>query len=207
MKFRAIGFDYGGVIDERRGFMAGMAKILDTPLDKLKKIYYQHNQLVNVDGISYDEFWKIILDKINKKEKLAEVSNYIAAQKEAPINPQMVELVDHLRKSGYKVGLLSNNSRENGAKMRREGLDQHFDAMVVSAEVGLQKPSLEIFELFIKKLAVSPQEMIFVDDSEQSLLLSKKIGFYPVLFQNYDGLIENLASLGILSAPATESLQ
>ncbi len=200
MNIRAIGFDYGGVIDDQpSGFMADIAEILELPLGELKKIYFNHNNLVNVDGVSYDKFWEIILEKLDKKEKSTEVLRYIVSKQKTNINPKMVELVDRLRALGYKTGLLSNNSSENGLKIRQDKLDQHFDVVVVSAEVGYQKPSHEIFNLFIKRLGVSPSELIFIDDSEQSLRLSQEIGFHPVLFKDHDDLIGRLVSLAILT--------
>ncbi|MFA4818472.1 MAG: HAD family phosphatase [Patescibacteria group bacterium] len=199
MNIRAIGFDYGGVIDDQPpGFMAGIAEILGVPLDELKKVYFHHNSLVNVDGVPYDKFWGIILEKLKKEKKSAEVLKYIASEQKTNIDPKMVELVDRLRTLGYKTGLLSNNSPENWSKIRQDVLGQHFDVVVISAEVGYQKPSSEIFNLFIKKLGVSPSELIFIDDSEQSLRLSQEIGFYPVLFKDYEDLIGRFVSLAIL---------
>ena len=200
LNFRAIGFDYSGVIAGQPGFMGGVANLLGVPLAELKEIYFQHNRLKNVDGVPHDELWKIILGKIKREEKSAEVLAYITAkQKQVCINTNMIELIDRLRSLGYKTSLLSNNDLEAAAKMRHDELDRHFDAMVVSAEVGYQKPSPEIFNLFIEKLEVRANELLFVDDSEQSLSLSKEIGFYPVHFKNYDDLVKTLAALVVLT--------
>lgn len=182
------------------GYIDGIASALKLPVDRVRKVYFENNHLINIEGVSIENFAKILTEKLRVPEKFADLLKKFQAHTEPEIDPMMLDLVDKLRSLDYKVGLLSNNRKEAAVHMRAIGLDKHFDTLIVSAEVGMQKPSRQIFELFAKNLGVSPHELIFIDDSPQSLLPSKEIGFHPILFKDYDSLIENLKALGVLSS-------
>src|SRR5947199_326991 len=77
MKFQAIGFDYNGVVVGKLGFMKGMAETIGMPLDELRKIYFQHNSMLNVEGMPYKKFFKMLLGKLGKKDKYSDVLIYI----------------------------------------------------------------------------------------------------------------------------------
>ncbi len=61
--------------------------------------------------------------------------------------PGAVAEVDRLRALGCLVALATNGATvHQWAKIRRIGLDQHVDAIVVSEEVGAHKPDRRVFE-------------------------------------------------------------
>lgn len=198
VNYRAIGFDYAGVLVSIQSRMQGISEIVDLPTDELRKVYFQNNALFNINEVPYHEFWRILLRKIGKEEKSDEVLRYVVSRETQTINNDMVALLDRLRSLKFKVGLLSNNSKGAAAKMRQEGFGEHVDVLMVSAEVGYQKPSPEIFRLFAEKLGVRTDELIFIDDSKQSLSLADEIGFHPILFTSYDNLVREFTSLGVL---------
>lgn len=113
-------------------------------------------------------------------------------------NRPVLDLVDTLRNSGYKTGLLSNNTLEAAEMMRGEGINTHFDAFIVSAEVGMMKPDPSIYALLCQQLSVQPSELIFIDDSKKSLSTAEECGFTPVLFTDYESLVRDLKRLSAL---------
>lgn len=66
-----------------------------------------------------------------------------------------------------RVGLCSNFSHSVTAVTILEdyGLHAHLDAIVISEEVGIRKPRIEIFESVLDALAVRPNEVLHVGDS------------------------------------------
>lgn len=197
--YTAIGFDYGGVLNHSKSALPSISKILGVSEDKLRAIYYPLNTLANVDNMSYEDLWSKIATDLGQGEKAQEVVDAIHEAWDLSYNQDMLNLIDELRAKNFKVGLLSNNTRENGDRMREDGLEKYFDVFMISAEVGYQKPSHEIFNLFCEKLDIQPSELIFTDDSESSLRLSSEIGYHPILFKNYEGLRSELTHLGILN--------
>lgn len=76
------------------------------------------------------------------------------------------DLLSKLR-GRYKLGLLSNYpcGESIRASMARAGLDPHFDAVVVSGDVGRVKPHRLPFDTVIQQLGVSAEQTVHVGDN------------------------------------------
>lgn len=81
-------------------------------------------------------------------------------------NESAFEVVREFKASGeYKIGLLSNIGRnwlDDFIPLSER--EQLFDTVILSGEVGMTKPSHEIFELTAERLGAQPDECIMVDD-------------------------------------------
>ena len=197
--FKAIGFDYGGVIAGISGpeFNRRISILLGIEQKTFQDVYFKFNYLLNNNILSRQEFWKKIAEELGVPEKYNNVIKFIEALPHHELNEQVINLVGRLRINGYKVGLLSNNDIETANKFKENGLSEHFDAVVVSAEVGYSKPHFKAFEILTERLGVKAKELIYIDDSEKSLINAEEIGFQPILFSDYESLLLNLRSLGI----------
>lgn len=94
----------------------------------------------------------------------------------------MLAMVKDLRASGLRTSLLSNSWGT------RYGYPRHlfaelFDDVVISAEVGMRKPEERIFALAVGRLALSPQDCVFVDDVEGNIAAARALGFWTVHHQ------------------------
>lgn len=78
-----------------------------------------------------------------------------------------IQTLETLRSKGYRHYLLSNNYPELDITMDRIGLSQYFDGMIISAQVGFDKPRREIFELALET-AGTPERCFMVGDNPQS---------------------------------------
>lgn len=50
-----------------------------------------------------------------------------------------------------------------GLKIINTNLNNYFDTIIISEEVGLSKPDKRIFELALNKLDVQPEDVLFVE--------------------------------------------
>jgi putative hydrolase of the HAD superfamily len=200
MKYKAIGFDFGGVVRGVPGsvFVEKVCKEIGVTKEQYQEAYFRHNKKVNRGEVTWEELWKLVLTDLGCPDKVQAVMDISNASFNDKINTNILDLADDLRANGYRTGLLSNNTREAAQFMRDEGIDKHFDVMQISAETGLVKPESESFTHFAEELGVQPSEMIFIDDSEKSLSTSEEVGFAPLLFESYDQLVEQLKQLSIL---------
>lgn len=109
------------------------------------------------------------------------------------------QIIERLSQSGYKLGLLSNHAKE-WVEYCEITYKYHklFHKTLYSFEVGLAKPSRDIFLLVLKKLKVKPEECIFIDDNKQNLAASKQLGIRPIHFTSAANLKKNLHKLKIL---------
>lgn len=203
----AVGFDYGGVIGGGRRvgnkFTSEMCQLLKIDEETYRKTYFSMNDLINTGKVdTWLEFWKLFLAKLHlPSERIEPVMKL--SQKYAKVyietDEKIIDLIDTLRVNGYKVGLLSNATKENAAQMRAIGLNKHFDAFLISSEIGIQKPDPKAFSKLLSGLDVQPSSMVFVDDSLTSLEAAKTCGFLPILYQSYSQLINALKSLKVLT--------
>jgi putative hydrolase of the HAD superfamily len=199
MKFRAIGFDYSGVIAGMPGseFERRASKLLNIDTQLFKDTYFKFNYLLNHNILTTENFWKKLLVEFDREDKYKELITFIKNLPTHEINKQILELADKLKANGYKTGLLSNNTTEAANKIRGIKLTDHFDAVLVSAEIGCSKPDPKVFKVFTERLGVKTKELIYIDDTPRSLETSKEVGFYPILFKNYKLLLTELKKIGI----------
>lgn len=200
MTYKAIGFDYGGVLTGESGTIQGekISTILGLPKTTYQEAYYRHNREFNLGHISGRELWAKVLAELDKSDKLDEIMRVFGSTHFGQLHQAMLELVNELRERGYRLGLLSNNSPEAVHKIRQD-LSSYFDVLEVSAETGLVKPEPKAFEHFADSLGVQPNELAFIDDSVKSLSTADMVGFTPILFTDHASLLRDLEKLGILS--------
>ncbi len=90
----------------------------------------------------------------------------------------MWSLAAELRASGLKVAIVSNSW---GDRYPRRRLEAAFDAVIISGDVGVRKPSREIYELAASRLGVTPADCMFVDDLELNVNGAIEAGMRGVL--------------------------
>ena len=59
-----------------------------------------------------------------------------------------------------------------------------FDAIVISAEVGLHKPQPEIYELAAERVGVPPERCVFVDDLRENCEGAEAAGMIAMLHRD-----------------------
>jgi putative hydrolase of the HAD superfamily len=74
-------------------------------------------------------------------------------------------VVRELRSRGVRTALISNCSHSTRPIVDRLGLEDEFDATLLSFEVGLHKPDPRIYEEALRRVGdVAPDRAVFVDD-------------------------------------------
>jgi len=200
MKYKAVGFDYGGVIAgiPSSEFNRRITELLGVSIEAYKTVYFRNNHLLNHDTLSTDEFWSKVLNEMDRSDKLDDLLKFLKSLNQHEINNDILSLVKHLKALGYKIGILSNNTLEGVERMRNAGLMKLFDVVAVSTEIGFSKPNPKAFDIFIEKLNISPQELIFIDDTAKSLESAKEIGYQPVVYTEFKKLQDELNRMGVL---------
>ena len=83
--------------------------------------------------------------------------------------------------------------------IKQLGVENHFDAFLFSAEIGLQKPDVAAFRCLATALEVDVHDLIFIDDAEASLQTAAQAGFTPILFKSAEQLRGELKDLKLLA--------
>ena len=97
------------------------------------------------------------------------------------LHPQIIPMLEELKKQGFKIGLISNCYFEEAKVIRDSELFPYFDAVCLSCELGIRKPEEEIYKVCIKELSVEADECVYVGDGgSYELETARKIGMKPV---------------------------
>lgn len=86
-------------------------------------------------------------------------------------------------KKHYRLGMISNTFHQSFQPLRdKYQLDQYFEHIIPSYEVGLIKPDPAIFKLALVKFGVKPQETLMVGDNmNDDVLASQALGMQAML--------------------------
>ncbi|GAB3580944.1 HAD family hydrolase [Calidifontibacter terrae] len=93
-----------------------------------------------------------------------------------------VALVADLRSRGLKVGLLSNSLGEDC--YRGFDLPAMFDAVVISGEIGVRKPSRAAYAAVCEALHVAPERAVMIDDLRQNIVAAQRFGMQGILHRD-----------------------
>ena len=93
------------------------------------------------------------------------------------VEPTMLGVLRAVRAAGLRTGLLSNSW---GLAYERADWDTLFDAVVISGEVGLRKPDPAIYELAAQRMALPPEQIVFVDDLRPNVRAAVAAGMVGV---------------------------
>ncbi|MHC2833940.1 putative hydrolase of the HAD superfamily [Bacillus sp. F9_6S_D1_P_5] len=99
------------------------------------------------------------------------------------IDPNTIHFLNHI-KSHFKIGIITNGStHRQTAKIINTNLNNYFDTIIISEEVGLSKPDKRIFELALNKLNVQSENTLFVgDDLEKDIAGSQNANIKGIWF-------------------------
>jgi epoxide hydrolase-like predicted phosphatase len=106
----------------------------------------------------------------------------------------MLDAVRSARRRGIRTGLISN-SWGTGLTYDQALLEELFDAVVISGEVGLHKPDPEIYLLGASKIGVPPEECVFVDDLRENCAGAAAVGMAAILHRGAETTLPELEHL------------
>jgi len=112
------------------------------------------------------------------------------------LDEDMLTLFRKLKASGVPTALLSNSW---GGGYPTELFPDMFDAVVISAEVGMRKPELRIFLHAAQLLGLAPEECVFIDDIQANISAAEQVGLTGVLHSAAADTARQVADL--LGAP------
>lgn len=114
-------------------------------------------------------------------------------------NEPMVGLMVELKQADYRMALLTNNVKEWGQYWRPlVPVQDIFEVIVDSSEVGMRKPDPRIYEITVEKIGLTPAECIFVDDFEHNCEAARELGMTAVRYETPEqGVADVRAALGL----------
>jgi epoxide hydrolase-like predicted phosphatase len=183
---KAVIFDWGGVL-MRTVDASGRRKWekkLGLPLYAVDRVVHGSRSWKQAQSglISDAAYWADVARQLGlDDEELAEFRrDYFGGDQ---LDREMVAFIKELRPR-FKTALLSNASPHLQKLLDRLDVAKLFDVIVISGQVGVQKPDPAIYRLLLQQLGVSAQEAIFVDDFVQNLDPAEQLGMQVLHFRS-----------------------
>ncbi|HET9907556.1 MAG TPA: HAD family phosphatase [Anaerolineales bacterium] len=197
MSIKAVFFDLGGVIvrTEYQAPRQHLAERLGMEYDDLVKIVFdsESGYQASIGAVTPATHWESILKRL--KRPAAELESirheFFAGD---VIDRTILDFLRSLR-GKYKTGLISNAWGDLREYLLREKMDDAFEHMVISAEVGVVKPAAKIFQIALEQAGVKPKEMVFVDDFAVNIEGCEKLGIKGIHFKDPVTAMKQLRAL------------
>ncbi|MBW2294119.1 MAG: HAD family phosphatase [Deltaproteobacteria bacterium] len=192
MSIEAVLFDLGGVYtDSPFTAMDEVSAELGTTPDTIREILFGDYHVDNDHPWHRLERGEVTL-QIAREEIIA-----LGRERDLEIDPLvmlsrigtgggtrdvLIHRTRELRNQGYKTALLTNNFAEVRLAWRKLlPVDELFDVVVDSSEVGMRKPNPAIFQHTLELLSVSAEQSIFLDDFAGNIAAAARLGIRGVL--------------------------
>lgn len=201
MSIGAIAFDFGDVLlfsgyDSRRSDWASRFGI---DLDAFQRRMWQHMSSVGEMAPSFEEVAERVAAEFDATSAVARdlVSDFHDSW---IVDTTLLDATEHL--VGVRRGILSNAGRA-----LRFGIEQvpsirrRVDPIIVSDEVGLEKPDGRIYRLFATRVDVPIERCVLIDDRIENVQGARSVGMLAI---QHVSNASTLAALQELASPSRD---
>ena len=146
--------------------------------------YTQEGIFGDLEGGKIDaETFRQELSKLMGREATHEECAYAWQGYAKEVPARNLDALMRLRQEGYRLILLSNTNpymmewvNSSAFDGRGHSIDYYFDAMYLSYQMKLMKPSEEIFRRVLMSEQIAPSECLFIDDGPRNVAAASQIG-------------------------------
>ena len=154
-----------------------------------ESVAYQNRIERTIAGtnVTYDDFYNkmVEISKYNQSGYNKALEAY--GLKTVPWNsddefvyPETENCLGELSKH-YRIGIIANQNLGSEERLEKLGLLKHIDLVIASAEEGVAKPDLRIFQIALARADCKPEEAIMVGDRiDNDIIPANKIGMTTV---------------------------
>jgi len=189
-----IVFDLGGVLItlDRSEAVKRFEKEGLKNAEELLNAYHQNGIFLELEEgkLSQEEFYEAV-----RKEAGKYISNetidygWMGFLKELP--EYKLTMLEDLKRKGYHLYLLSNTNPvvmswaySSAFSPQGKTIDEYFDKLYLSYQIGYTKPHPEIFQFMFKDSGMIPSESLFIDDGKANVEMGKQFGMKTYLAEN-----------------------
>jgi FMN phosphatase YigB (HAD superfamily) len=200
-------FDWGGVLiaDPLPLLVSVFTRTLGVPPDAFRAAYKPRAASLHLNRCSESDFWRGMCAELRiPPPALPSLWGDAFREVYLPIK-EVWSLAQSLKATGYKIALLSNTELP-GVKFFHATQPNIFDTLVFSCCEGCRKPEPRIYQLALERVHSSPDQAVFIDDSEHNLRGAEAVGLRTILFRSPRALLNDLDALGIRIPSSTTGI-
>lgn len=184
-QIKAIFFDYDGVLTtDKTGSISTCRYISQRTglqLSEVLAAFRVHNVELTIGRRSHADVWPAICGVLGREMPM---DLLVEAFDSTPPNLEMNALARQLRTS-HLVGIITDNKSDRIQRLRAtQRLDEVFQPIVVSADVGCTKEDERIFRIALEQAGVEAGESIFIDNARTNLAAAASVGMHTIYFDD-----------------------
>ncbi|MCD8526717.1 HAD-IA family hydrolase [Candidatus Woesebacteria bacterium] len=186
MPIKFIYFDIGGVFVDHMSAWGSVARELGVSQNDVVSLFLKHVAELDRGTLSWNAFETILYQELHPRRNLSAPLNVTFVSNFTKIEATHAFAHEIAKKT--PIGLLSNISADILTLLKKADLipDLPYHAVIASGALGHIKPEKEIFTVALEHVPCLPQEVLFIDDSEQNLAGARKLGLQTHHFQTHD---------------------
>lgn len=116
-----------------------------------------------------------------------ELYDLFTAPEQYALFEDVEESIAVLKSMGFRLGIISNFAPTLKSILEYKGILHHFDPVIVSTEVGLEKPDPAIFRLALKESGLAPEDVLYIGDHDRNdIWAPNQAGIDAVKIKRYD---------------------
>jgi len=202
---RAVLFDFGGVItsspfeafrrfERERGLPSGFLQSINRNRpDSNAWALFERGEL---SAEAFDEMFASESRDAGHEVRGLDVVSLVYGN----VRPRMLEAVKHCR-GKFVTACLTNNFQGSPASPEPAKAREWqcalalFDEVIESSKVGVRKPEKAFFELACKKLSITPEEAVFLDDLGANLKPARAMGMHTIKVSDPETALAELAAV------------
>ena len=149
-------------------------------------------------GISEADFRAVMTEAAsnNQMEYFAALTHFCISQREkwnsAPEvpYPEAKQVLEELKSRGYRLGIIANQALDARDRLRKFGLYELFEVIIISQEQGVSKPQRAIFLDALYKAQTTSDRCVMIGDKlTNDIQPAKALGFKTVwIRQEWGGM-------------------
>lgn len=105
------------------------------------------------------------LDEPLRRKVASESYEVMALADSWRIYPDVIPSLEELKRSGYRMIVISNWDNRLEVLLDAIGLRKYFERLYISSHIGFEKPQPEIFKYVLNDLRVSPESILHIGDN------------------------------------------
>ncbi|MDN5916281.1 MAG: HAD-IA family hydrolase [Pseudonocardia sp.] len=193
-------FDLGEVLVPSAGLERALAAELGVDEPALHDAYWAHRQRHDL-GDPPEQYWSAVFTALGlalDRDRMARAET-LDVTRWAALPPASAVMIGDLARMRVRLAVLSNAPRGLAAAIRAAPWSSPFDRLLFSADVGVAKPSADIFRRADHEFRTSPEQVLFFDDRAENVRAARAHGWDAHVWRGAADAMTTLRSRGIPS--------
>ncbi|MET0191491.1 MAG: HAD-IA family hydrolase [Pseudonocardia sediminis] len=191
-------FDLGEVLVPSSGLEHVLAAELGVAEPALREAYWSHRPRHDL-GDPPEQYWRSVFTALGlapEPDRLARAEALDVARW-AALPSASALMIGELARMRVRLAVLSNAPRGLAAAVRAATWSTPFDRLLFSADVGVAKPSPDIYRRADHEFRTSPDQVVFFDDRAENVRSARAHGWDAHVWTGAAGAMTTLRSRGI----------